>query len=69
MNTLRYITSRIELLKKVISRTINVEPFNLKKELDHTRFEIDENFDLKSKKGNSSLLFHMYSKENETLFI
>lgn len=69
MKTITYITSRIESLKKVILKTIKVEPFNLMKELDHTRFHIDANFDLKAKKGNGSLLFHMYSKENETLFI
>jgi hypothetical protein len=69
MKTITYITSRVELLKKAILNAIKVEPFNPMKELDHTRFHVDENFDLKAKKGKSSLLFHMYSKENETLFI
>ncbi|PJJ10615.1 hypothetical protein CLU83_4065 [Flavobacterium sp. 1] len=69
MKIITYITSRVELLKKAILRTITVEPFNPMKELNHPRFHVDENFDLKAKKGNSSLLFHMYSKENETLFI
>jgi hypothetical protein len=69
MKTITYITNRLELLKKAILKAIKVEPFNPMKELDHTRFHVDENFDLKAKKGNSSLLFHMYSKENETLFI
>jgi hypothetical protein len=69
MKTITYITSKVELLKKAILKAIKVEPFNPMKELDHTRFHVDENFDLKAKKGNSSLLFHMYSKENETLFI
>ena len=69
MKTITYITSRVELLKKAILRTITAEPFNPMKELDHTRFHVDENFDLKAKKGHSFLLFHMYSKENETLFI
>ena len=69
MKTIRYIANRVELLKNIILKSIKVEPFNLMKELDHTRFHVDDNFDLKAKKGHSSLLFHMYSKENETLFI
>lgn len=69
MKIITYITNKVELLKKVILKTIKIEPFNPKKELDHPRFEVDENFDLKAKKGKNSLLFHMYSKENGTLFI
>ena len=69
MKTITYITSRVELLKKGILKAIKSEPFNPTKELDHTRFHVDKNFDLKARKGKSSLLFHMYSKENETLFI
>lgn len=69
MKALTYITSRVELLKKSILKVIKVEPFNPIKELDHPRFYIDENFDVKAKKGKSTLLFHMYSKENDTLFI
>ena len=69
MKILTYITSRVELLRKTILRTLTAEPFNPIKELNHPRFHVDENFDLEAKKGNSSLLFHMYSKENETLFI
>ncbi|PWA07966.1 hypothetical protein [Flavobacterium laiguense] len=69
MKTITYITSKVELLKNTILRAIKGEPFNPKKELDHPRFDVDENFDLKAKKGKNSLLFHMYSKENGTLFI
>ena len=69
MKTITYITSRVELLKKGILKAIKAESFNPTKELDHTRFHVDKNFDLKARKGKSSLLFHMYSKENETLFI
>ena len=68
MKTITYIKSKLELFKR-ITRTIKIEPFNPKNELNHPRFDVDETFDLKEKKGNSSLLFHMYSKENETLFI
>lgn len=69
MKTTTYITSRVELLKKAILKTLKGEPFNPLKELDHPRFHVDETFDLKARKGKSSLLFHMYSKENDTLFI
>lgn len=69
MKTITYITSRVELLKKSILKVIKVDRFNPIKELDHPRFHIDKNFNLKEKKGKSSLLFHMYSKENDTLFI
>lgn len=69
MKTITYITSRVGLLKKAILKAIKVEPFNPIKELDHPRFHIDKNFDLKARKGKDSLLFHMYSKENDTLFI
>jgi len=69
MKTIKYIINRAELLKNTISRTLKVESFNPMKELDHPRFHVDKDFDLKAKKSNSSLLFHMYSKENDTLFI
>jgi hypothetical protein len=69
MKTISYIIGKVGLIRNVISRTIKVAPFNAKNELNHPRFEVDDNFSLNEKKGNSSLLFHMYSKENETLFI
>lgn len=69
MKNSTYIRNTVDFFRRTITRTINIEPFNPKKELDHPRFEVDESFDLKEKKGNTSLLFHMYSKENETLFI
>jgi len=69
MKTITYITSKIGLLKNTILKVIREEPFNPLKELDHPRFHIDKTFSLKGRKGRSSLLFHMYSKENDTLFI
>jgi len=70
MKTITYITNGVELLKNTILKAIKkVEPFNPIKELDHPRFHIDETFNLKERKGKDSLLFHMYSKENDTLFI
>lgn len=69
MKTITYITSRVGLLKNTILKVIKGEPFNPLKELNHPRFHIDETFDLKARKGKGSLLFHMYSKENDTLFI
>jgi len=67
MKTITYILNKIGLFRRTILKT--VEPFNPKLELNHPRFDVDETFDLKLRKGNNSLLFHMYSKENETLFI
>jgi hypothetical protein len=69
MKTIKYIKSKLELFKRITIKTIKIEPFNLKNELNHPRFDVDETFDLNKRKGNNSLLFHMYSKENETLFI
>jgi hypothetical protein len=69
MKITSYITRKFELLRNTIAKTLNVEPINPMKELDHTRFHVNENFDTKVKKNANSLLFHMYSKENETLFI
>jgi hypothetical protein len=69
MKTITYIANGVELLRKTILKAIKAEPFNPIKELNHPRFHIDETFDLKAKKSKSSLLFHMYSKENDTLFI
>jgi hypothetical protein len=69
MKTLIYIRTKIESIRGLISRTINVKPFDPKNELNHPRFDVDETFNLKERRGNSFLLFHMYSKENETLFI
>ncbi len=68
MKTITYITNKVSSLKKLL-KAIKTEPFNLMKELEHTRFHIDESFNLNPKKDKNSLLFHMYSKENETLFI
>lgn len=69
MKTITYIRGKVSLVRSIISRTINGKPFNPKSELNHPRFDVDENFNIKEIKGNSSLLFQMYSKENETLFI
>jgi len=70
MKTITYITNGVEVLKNTILKAIKkVEPFNPNKELDHPRFNIDETFELKERRGKSTLLFHMYSKENDTLFI
>lgn len=69
MKITTYITEKFELLRNTVAKALNVEPINPMKELDHTPFHVDENFDPKVKKNSNSLLFHMYSKENETLFI
>lgn len=69
MKTITYILSKVGLVKRTLLKTIKIEPFNPKNELNHPRFGVDESFDFKALKGNNSLLFHMYSKENEALFV
>lgn len=69
MKTIKNITTKTSLFKKLFLRTLKSETFNSKSELNHPRFHINENYDLKSNIGHNSLLFHMYSKENDTLFI
>lgn len=59
----------IRYIRNLILRWLNAEPFNPIKELSHPRFHVDASFKLNEKKSNKSLLFHMYSKENDTLFI
>lgn len=69
MKTIKHITTKTSLFKKLFLRTLKSETFNSKSELNHPRFHINENYDLKKNNGQNSLLFHMYSKENDTLFI
>jgi hypothetical protein len=43
--------------------------FQTKNELIHPRFEIEKDNAMNQKSVSNSLLFLMYSKENETLFV
>ncbi|WP_347050301.1 hypothetical protein [Flavobacterium olei] len=66
MSTLNYLAEKISNLKNRRTKRNNPPPPN---ELAHPRFGITE-ADKNSKKITpNSLLFLMYSKENETLFI
>lgn len=67
MSTLNYLAEKISNLKNRRTKRNNPPPPT--NELAHPRFgmtETDRNTKLKTP---NSLLFHMYSKENETLFI
>jgi hypothetical protein len=67
MNTSKYISRTIQFLKD--SMTKNNKEIQSKNELIHPRFELTITNELENKKVPNSLLFLMYSKENETLFI
>ncbi|TDW49741.1 hypothetical protein EV144_102163 [Flavobacterium sp. 270] len=66
MSTLNYLAEKISNLKN--RRTKRNNPPPPANELAHPRFGITET-DTAEKKVPNSLLFLMYSKENETLFI
>ncbi|MEG0849892.1 hypothetical protein ACHRVK_02920 [Flavobacterium plurextorum] len=64
MSTLNYLT---RTLKSIRTKRNNLPPPT--NELVHPRFGINETDKKTEKKDPNSLLFLMYSKENETLFI
>ena len=66
MSTLNYLTKTFSTLKNIRAKRNNPPPKN---ELIHPRFGITETDVKAEKKAPDSLLFLMYSKENETLFI
>ncbi|AWK04127.1 hypothetical protein HYN56_07735 [Flavobacterium crocinum] len=66
MSTLNYLAKKISDLKEKRTRRNNPPPTN---ELAHPRFGMNETDKSAEKKAPNSLLFLMYSKENETLFI
>lgn len=65
MSTLNYLSRTFSKLKNRTKKN-NPPPKN---ELIHPRFGITETDQKTNKKEPNSLLFLMYSKENETLFI
>ncbi|WP_348813036.1 hypothetical protein [Flavobacterium maritimum] len=67
MNTSKYISRAIQFLKDSMAK--NNKEIQSKNELIHPRFELSSTNDLENTKVPDSLLFLMYSKENETLFI
>ena len=66
MSTLNYLSRTFSTLKNKTKRNNPPPPKN---ELIHPRFGITETDKKTDKKEPNSLLFLMYSKENETLFI
>ncbi|WP_316635292.1 hypothetical protein [uncultured Flavobacterium sp.] len=68
MSTINYLTKTFSTLKNLRAKRNNPPP-PIKNELVHPRFGITETDKATEKKEPNSLLFLMYSKENETLFI
>ncbi|KAF2334362.1 hypothetical protein [Flavobacterium daemonense] len=66
MSTRNYLSKTFLTLKSIRAKRNNPPPKN---ELVHPRFGITETDIKEEKKDPNSLLFLMYSKENETLFI
>ena len=66
MSKLNYFAEKISKLKNRRTKNSNPPPTN---ELAHPRFGMTEEDKSVAKKAPNSLLFLMYSKENETLFI
>lgn len=69
MSTTKYFTKTFQVLKSIDFRKKKEKENNSKNELIHPRFEISKNDALAQKTVPNSLLFQMYSQENEVLFI
>ena len=68
MSATKYFAKAFQLLKSVNFGN-KTEEIHSPNELIDSRFEISKNDPIAQKKVPNSLLFLMYSKENETLFI
>lgn len=66
MSTLNYLRKKLSTFRDIKNERNNPPPTN---ELIHPSFGITETDKKEVKKEPNSLLFLMYSKENETLFI
>ncbi|RTY86385.1 hypothetical protein [Flavobacterium sp. RSP15] len=69
MSTTKYFIKTFRLLKSINFRNKKEKENDSKNELIHPRFEISKNDVLAQKIVPNSLLFLMYSQENEALFI
>lgn len=69
MSTAKHFLKTLGLLKEFSFGTKTDKESDSKNELTHPRFEISKNDPLAQKLASKSLLFQMYSKENEELFI
>lgn len=69
MSATKYFPRTFRLLKNFSFRNKIENSSDSKNELIHPRFEVSKNDPLAQKIVPNSLLFLMYSKENEELFI
>ena len=69
MSTAKYFPKTFQVLKSIDFRNKKGKENDLTNELIHPRFEISKNDALAQKTVPNSLLFLMYSQENEALFI
>lgn len=69
MSTTKYFPKTFQVLKSIDFRNKKEKDNDSKNELIHPRFEISKNDALAQKTVPNSLLFLMYSQENEALFI
>jgi hypothetical protein len=69
MRTLKNFPRTFRLLKNFSFRNRTENNNDLKNDLIHPRFEVSKNDPLAEKIVSNSLLFLMYSEENEELFI
>ncbi|WP_426090300.1 hypothetical protein [Flavobacterium sp. DSR3-2] len=69
MSATKYFTKTFQVLKSIDFKRKKEKESSSKNELIHPRFEISKNDALAQKTVPNSLLFLMYSQENEALFI
>lgn len=69
MSTLKNFPKTLKFLKRFDLRTKTNKDNHSTNELIHPRFEMIKNDPLAQKKILNSLLFLMYSEENEALFV
>ena len=69
MSATKYFARALQSLKSINFRSKTKKGNDFINELIHPRFEISENDKTVQKKVANSLLFLMYSKENEALFL
>ena len=69
MSATKYFTKTFQVIKSIDFKRKKEKENSFKNELIHPRFEISKNDALAQKTVPNSLLFLMYSQENEALFI
>ena len=69
MNTMKNLLKSFSLLERITKSSKKDQAHVSENELIHPRFEILKNDAVAQKRVSNSLLFLMYSQENEALFI